>query len=324
MNAFIVAFNAIVPIFLMILLGYGAKRIKIVSETFVNQAMKFVFRVSLPTMIFTKVSAIDLSESIRPSDLYLMAFCGIGLMAAFGLATFVARHVIKRPYTPEGDYVWGAFVQGAFRSNYVIIGYPILLNLFQDDVVVMLALLTVVAIPCFNIFSIIALTPRGEADGKEQLGKLLRTMATNPLIIAIVLGFISAAVGLKFPLIIADTLDMTASMATPLALVSIGAFFHFDHFMSTLKTTALATVIKLILLPIVFSFLAYLLGFSGMAIIVITVLFGGPTAISSFAMSNEMGGDTDLAGNIIIMTSGLCLFSYMIIISFWMDFLNLV
>lgn len=245
-------------------------------------------------------------------------------MTAFGLATLVARHGIKRPYTPEGDYVWGAFIQGAFRSNYVIIGYPILLNLFQDDVVVMLALLTIVAIPCFNIFSIIALTPRGGTGGKEQIGKLLKKMATNPLIIAIVLGFISAAIGIQYPLIIADTLGMAASMATPLALVSIGAFFHFDHFMSALKTTALATLLKLVVLPVVFSFLAYLLGFSGMAIIVVTVLFGGPTAISSFAMSNEMGGDTDLAGNIIIMTSGLCLFTYMIIISFWMSFLNLV
>jgi len=100
--------------------------------------------------------------------------------------------------------------------------------------------------------------------------------------------------------------SMTGDLATPLALVAIGA-----------------VTLKLIIIPIIMTIAAYVLGFSGMNIILIGVLFGGPAAVSSFAMSSEMGGDAVLSGNIVILSSGLCVISYMLIITTWLSILGI-
>ncbi len=225
--------------------------------------------------------------------------------------------------TSSRGYAAGAFMQGSFRSNYMIIGYPVLLNLFGDDIVVNMAVVTLIVIPFFNIFSIIALTPAQEHNSIKQYGEFFLKVLTNPLIAAIVLGFFASAIGVKFPIYLDKFITMTGNLATPLALVAIGAFFHFDDFKGTLRNAILAVGLKLLVLPLIMTFAAYAVGLSPMNVILVAVLFGGPTAVSSFAMSSEMGGDAVLSGNIVILSSGLCVVSYMIILTFWLNMLGL-
>ncbi len=322
MSAFQVAFNAVVPIFLMIMLGYGVKRIGIVNDSFVNQVTKFVFRISLPMMVFSKVASIDLSHGFLISQIKLMIFCAIAILLAYFIAKLAARTFIKESVNQRG-YVVGSFIQGAFRTNYLIIGYPVLLNLFGDEVVINMALITLVVIPMFNTLAIIALSPPDKHTGLKKYKEIILNIVKNPLIIAIELGFLSAAINITYPSVINSFISMTASMATPLALVAIGAFFHFDGIKETLSNTLVAISIKLLILPLIMTTAAYLVGLEPMNIILVGVLFGGPTAVSSFAMSSELGGDPVLAGNIIIISSALCVITYMTIITIWLSILGL-
>lgn len=326
MSAFEIAFYAVIPIFLMIVLGYTAKRLGIVGQVFVKQASSFVFKICLPAMIFSKVAAIDISSSFDVSQIVLMVFCGFAIIFGYFIAKLFGRFFIKASFNERG-YVTGAFIQGAFRSNYVIIGYPILLNLFGDAIVVNMALVTIIAILMFNVLSIIALTPSNEHNGLNQLKQIAIKVIKNPLIIAIGLGFLSSVLGIDYnqtyPEFIVRFINMTGDLATPLGLIAIGAFFHFDGFKETIKTTSIAAGVKLMLLPVLMSGLAFLVGLEPMNIILITVLVGGPTAVSSFAMSNELGGDSMLAGNIIIVSSALCVVSLMALITFWVSVLGL-
>ncbi len=322
MNAFILTFNAIAPVFLMIILGYGMKRVKLVSEDFVTTSMKLVFKVFLPVLLFQKVANIDIETTITLDDMWLMGYSIAALLLSAGIGSVIARRVLKLNRNHRG-FVQGAFIQGAFRTNYAIISYPILLGMFGDAVVLKLALVTVISIPIFNIVSIIALTPQKSHDMKTY-AKLLKNIISNPLIIGIVLGFFSAMLKLDYPKSMEAFIDLTASIATPLALVSLGIFFRFDHFRETLKLTLVATGIKNVLLPLIFSPIAYWLGLSPMNIVIITILVGGPTAVSSFAMSKEMGADAVLAGNIIIMTTLVCSFTLMLFLTFWVSVLGIV
>jgi predicted permease len=321
MDAFILTFNAIAPVFLMILLGYGMKLVKLVSEDFVTVSMKLVFKVFLPILLFQKVAHIDLATSITLDDLWLMGYSVVALLLAAGLASLAGHYILRLGYNHRG-FVKGAFIQGAFRTNYAIISYPILLGMFGDAVVLKLALVTVISIPIFNIISIIALTPEKSHDIKTYMA-LLKNIISNPLIIGIVLGFFSAVLNLTYPRVIEAFITSSATLATPLALVSLGIFFRFDHFRETLKLTLIATGIKNLLLPFVFSAIAYWIGLSPMNIVIITILVGGPTAVSSFAMSKEMDGDAVLSGNIIIMTTLICSFTLMLFLTFWVSVLGL-
>jgi len=322
MNAFFVAFNAVIPIFLIIILGYLVKRMGIINESFVSQATKFVFRVSLPTLVFSKVASIDLKRDFELSQIYLLVFCAGAIFVGFLVARLFAFKVMKLGMNERGN-VAGTFIQGAFRTNYLIIGYPVLLNLFGDDVIISMALVTLVVIPMFNILSIIALTPPNQHTGLDKYKNILLNIVGNPLIISIGLGFVSAAFSIRFPAFIDSSINMIAGLATPLALVAIGAFFHFDGLKKTLKEAIGAISLKLLLMPIMMTIAAYLFNLEAMNIIVIAVLFGGPTAVSSFAMSSELGGDSVLAGNIVILSSALCVISYMTIITVWLSILGL-
>ena len=322
MSAFAISFNAVVPIFLMMILGFLSKKLKFIGPEFVSQATKFVFRISLPAMVFSKVAAIDLSTGIEVSQVYLMIFCAVGILVAFLISKMTAKLFIKESINQRG-YVSGAFMQGAFRCNYMIIGYPILLNLFGDDIVVNMALVTLAVIPAFNITSIIALTPPNQHTNIKKYRDILLNVIKNPLIIGITLGFISSYFNISYPVYFESFVEMTGNLATPLALVAIGAFFHFDDFKDTLSNVIGAVVLKLLVIPVIITVAAYLLGFSPMNIILISVLFGGPAAVSSFAMSSEMGGDPVLSGNIVILSSGLCVVTLVVIITAWISILGI-
>ena len=320
MQAFILTFNAIIPVFLMIILGYGMKRVRLVSEDFVTVSMKLVFKIFLPILLFQKVAHIDLETSITIDDVWLMGYSIIALLLAAGIGSFFGHYILKLTYNQRG-FVQGAFIQGAFRTNYAIISYPILLGMFGDAIVVKLALVTIISIPIFNIVSIIALTPEKSHNVKTYVS-LIKNIIKNPLIIGIVLGFFSALLKIQYPIVVEAFIASAASLATPLALVSLGIFFRFDDFRETLKLTLVATGIKNLVLPLIFSALAYWIGLSPMNIIIITILVGGPTAVSSFAMSKEMGGDAVLSGNIIIMTTLVCSFTLMLFLTFWVSVLG--
>jgi predicted permease len=327
MSAFEVAFNAIIPIFLMIVLGYVAKMLGFIGTTFVNQASRFVFRISLPAMIFSKIASIDLSANFDSSQIHLMIFCAVTIFIGYIIAKLVGHAVIKKPFNERG-YITGTFIQGAFRSNYLIVGYPVLLNLFGDAIVLNMALVTIIFILLVNTLAVIALTPPNQQTGLEKYKGMAMNLIKNPLIIAISLGFISALIGFDFhkdyPQFLVSFINMTGNLATPLGLLAIGAFFHFDGFKETLHYTLVASGVKLIILPIMMTVLAYVVGLEPMNVVLVGILFGGPTAVSSFSMSSEMEGDATLAGNIIIVSSALCVVSYMVIITFWLSALGLI
>lgn len=319
MDAFSISVNAVAPIFLMMVLGYLVKHVGIIDNNFVQKATKFVFRVSLPFMIYAKVASIDLASSLGLEQLNLLLFLVIAIVVSWLISDFVGKRTLKNPYNSRGN-VQGSFVQGSFRCNFLIIGYPVLLSLYGDAIVVNLALSTLAVIPAFNVLSIISLSGNNHGSQKEKFKAVGKNILTNPLIISIVLGFIAAAVKLPKPDAIYTFIDMVGKTATPMGLLSIGAFFHFDQFKETFKIVIVSTILKLMILPIIFSLIAMLIGFSPMDVVFIAVLFGGPTAVSSFAMSNEMGGDSVLSGNIIILTSSLCVLSYVVILTGWLTY----
>lgn len=321
MNSFILAFDAIAPIFLMIILGYLAKKAKLIGPIFVTEGTKFVFRVSLPVMVFLKVSSIDVKHGIEASQFHLLIFCAVAIVITYLIAKLIGKWVIKEHTNDRGN-VLGSFMQGAFRCNFLIVGYPILFNLYGDEVVINIALLTLLVIPMFNVLSICALTASADAKGIKKYAGVVINIMKNPLIIAVVLGFISAFLKVDYPVYLREFFEMAAKLATPLGLIAIGAFFHFDDFKDTLRKTLGTASLKLIIYPVVVSIVAYFIGFSQMDIIIVCVLFGGPTAVSSFAMSKELGGDPVLSGNIVIVTSALCMFSLMLIIAGWLQFLG--
>ncbi len=305
MNQIQIAVNVVLPVFLIIGIGYFLKYRQIINDQFVQMTMKVIFNVCLPAMLFSKVAQVDTKELLSDGAIQFVSYVLVMTLLIFFLSRLVAKFVIKEPNRR------GTFVQGSFRSNYVILGYSILHNMLGDVIIGRMALLVLVIVPLYNVLSIWVLSVGHEDERSAGLKKVVGRIVKNPLIIGILLGFLVNLLQIKLPVIAVSTVTMLGSIGTPLGLLGIGAYMDFSH-LSNIKEALQSTILKIVAFPLIVTLLASILGFGYVDTAIIFVLFGSPAAISSFIMATALDGDGRLAANIVIISTGLSLVTFII------------
>ena len=188
-----------------------------------------------------------------------------------------------------------------FRSNFVLYGIPISMSLFGSEAAGMASLLIAVIIPMFNALAVLALEMfNGQ---RPNLWGVLFGIATNPLIIASLLGIAFNHFGWYLPGLLHDTMSTLGGIATPLAFVVLGASMNFSETGRCMRPLLITLLMKLIIYPAAFVGAAILMGFRGANLAVLLTVFGSPIAVSSFTMAQQMGGDDQLAGQLVIFSS---------------------
>ena len=296
MDSFLFSLNATLPLFLIIALGYFLKRLHLTTPEFVRVADKLVFKVALPVMLFLEIARMDFSQGF---DWKFCAFCA-GVTTVMFLVTWGLSALFLRDKSQVGS-----FAMCSVRCSAAILGAGLAVNIYGD--VGLVPLMIVSAIPLFNVYSVIILTVSGErsegVSGGALLKKVLRGIVTNPITLGIVAGLPFALFSLPLPELVVKTADSVGSLTTPLALLVIGAGFDFKVAATRLKTSVIASVIKLVLLPAVFLPLAVWLGFRDTALIAIFIMLAGPTTVSCYIMAGSMKNDTVLAANTVMLTT---------------------
>ncbi len=303
MEHIITALEVVLPVFAVIAIGYFLRWRGLINEQFVGMAMKVIFNACLPSMLFLKVSKAEVSVLFKGDAIMFAGF-------AFGLTVllfFVVIGLSKVVIKDENSR--GTFVQGAIRSNYIILGYAVLYNLFGDEIVGRMAILLIVIIPLYNVLAVLVLSEKGSASRRNSLHGMVKKIAGNPLIIGIVLGFIVSMNHLAVPKVITSTMSMLGAIGTPLGLIGIGAYLNFSE-LGTMKDGMKAALLKVVAFPVAAVLLAVLLGFSYVDTAIVFVLFGSPAAITSFIMASALNGNAKLAANIVILSTGMSLLTF--------------
>lgn len=300
---FIYSLNVILPIFILVVLGWLFKRVGFLGNGFYPIADKLVFRVMLPCMLFLEISQIELEGGTDKGR--LIAFACAGVTAAFILSCFLIPLLIK-----DNDKR-GAMIQGAFRSNFAILGIPLAESMFGDEGAVAIAVLMPFVILMYNVYSVVALSifaPKGETKSFTKVaGEIIRSTLTNPLIIAVVLAVPFMLFGIKLPSFAVRTVSYLSEATVALSLLSLGAGITAGALKGKVKYSLTISIIKTALLPAVMMVTAYAFGFRGAELGTIFVLFGTPAAVSSYIMAKNMHSDHELAGQILLFTTLLCL-----------------
>lgn len=294
MDSLIYSLNATIPVFLVIAAGYILKRIGMLNGEFVKCANKFNFSVTLPVLLFVDLLATDI---IGDFDLTYVLFC-----AVVTVVVFVGLWIGARVFLKDKSLV-GEFVQAGYRSSAAILGVAFIQNIYGDSG--MAPVMIIGCVPLFNIFAVLALTFEGEngKDSAEHIKQSLINIIKNPIIIAIAAGVFASLIKINFPEIIDKTLLSFAKMASPLALITIGAGFEEKKALSKIKPTVSAALIKLMVLPAVFLPLAVKLGFRDQALVALIIMLGSPTTPSSYIMAKNMGHDGVLASSVVVATT---------------------
>ena len=299
---FIYSINVTIPIFLVMVLGYFLRRRGMLNENFVNVANKFNFDVTLPFMVFRDIAAVDIRSVF---DLKYVLFCAIASSVCFWVVWGLAKLFIK------DKSLIGAFVQASFRSSAAVMGLAFISNLYGPSA--MGPLMIIGAVPLYNIYSVLVLTFEAEDDGTgRDTGKLKEACVNilkNPIIISIVLGLIVSLCKLNFPVLVDNTIDKVAKMATPLALITLGAGFEGKEALAKMKPTLWAAFIKLIGQAAIFIPIAIALGFTGEKLIAIMVMLAAPATPSCYIMAKNMKNDGVLTASIIVTTTLLAAFT---------------
>jgi predicted permease len=302
MEHFLVSVNVVLPVFIIIALGYFLRYKKVIDESFIKMTMKVIFNISLPVLLFSKVSKVDMGIIFNIDSLKFVLFVFIGTLIVFFLAIIIAN------YKKIDQKSKATFIQGVYRSNYVIIGYSIIYSLFGDQMIGRMAILVLVIVPLYNILAIFLFSKSDNNGAMSSFKAVLIKIIKNPLIIGIVLGFIVAIIKVEMPVVLDETIDKLGSIGMPLGLLGIGAYFTSNK-LDDFKESVLAVGLKVFIFPIIMTIIAYILGFGYMDVSIIFVLFGSPTAITSFIMATAFEGDSKLAANIVILSTAVSLFT---------------
>ena len=292
--------NTIVPIFLVVVLGWILKNKKVLDSTFFAGSDKFVFNIALPTMLFLDLVE---TEAITSFNVVLVGFCLGGILSVFALLCIFV------PLFCRDNAKRGAAIQGIYRSNFAILGTSVVMNMFGESATASLASVLPVAVIAFNILAVIALSVFAPKNKKLSSAELLKTIILNiiknPLIISLVIGILFLLTRLKLPVILSGSLGYISNSTLPLALMSLGANIEPKHIKESFLAAIVSSLAKTVLVPLGVVTVAALVGFRGVDLGIILVLFSSPTAVSSYIMAKNMGSDHNLASQILLYTTVL-------------------
>lgn len=292
MENLILSFNIVLPIFLILSLGYILKKLKILDELTTKNMNSVNFKVFLPLLLFYNVYKTDLSVVFNPK---LLIFSIISVILVFLLLFIII------PLLEKDNRKRGVIIQGIFRSNFVIFGVPVCEALFGQNATGVASMLIAVVVPLFNFLAVICLEIyRG---GNINFKKIIKGIITNPLIIASIIGLFFIYFKIKLPAPIEKTINDISKIATPLAFILLGSSFTFSAFSVYIKQLSITILGKLIIVPGIVLYIAALLGFRNVELTCLLSVFASPTAVSSYTMAEQMDGDSILAGQIVVLTS---------------------
>ncbi len=285
--------NIVAPVFLIIAVGYFARNRRIINEVFVEVTSRLVFQISLPVFIFLEISELDLSQVF---DVDQIVFITSATFITYLLIWIGTIPYIKNPEDKS------AFIQGAFRGNYAIVGLALISNLFGDDALGKATLILAFLLPVYNVLAVIVLTiPKHQ--GKIKFNSIIADIIFNPLILAVIIALPFSFFKIRLPEMFISTGNYFADLALPLALVGIGGSLNMENLKRASSLAFLSSLIKIVILPLVLTLTAIFLGYRNDDLGIMFIVFACPTAIASFVMADVMGANSKLAGNIIMITT---------------------
>lgn len=307
MDAFIFAANAVLPILLLVVLGYFLKRIRLCNEQFAKALNKICFKVFLPVMLAYNLYS---GGGVKASDIEIVGFVAVSCVVMFALGLLIVSVFIKDPAKK------GVVLQCAFRSNFAIIGLPLAQSIAGDEGARLAAVASAISIPIFNVFAVIALSVfrKKDDEGKKvSAWAIIKGIITNPLIIGIAIGLLMLGTesligtGFRFSDItpVYSVMKSLTAVTSPMALIALGAQFEFSAVRKLFKPIAVGTVSRLAVMPVLVLGAAYLLfpEFTAAHYAMLLALSGSPVAVSSAIMASEMNADSELAGQLVIWTT---------------------
>ena len=307
MDILIFSLDGVLPICIPVLIGMLLRKLGIIDKEFASKLNTLCFKVFIPVSIYGQIYQSDLSSVADPRTLvFSLGMTGLVLI----LLCLITPKLI------HNGVQCGEFIQGVFRSNSAILGLPLLQNLYGTDAGKALAIPLPLMIIMYNICAPIVLTHFSNNTSKApSLREFCGKVFTNPYLIAAILGILTATTGIKFPTFLQKTVSNIGGIGSPLALVALGAITELEHFKRSGKLAFVASIIRLVIIPVIVLTIGGLIGIRGVQMSVLLCFFATPTAVGGYVLAKNIDHDGELAGQILLQTTILSFLTMFLLIA---------
>lgn len=303
MESFFLAASVVVPFVVYMAVGGLIRKLGILAKDQFKALNTMIFRIFIPLTLFFNVYDADLGETVKP---VFFIYVSVSVVILFTITFLLCRKFVKE--MPDVT----ALTQGIYRSNFVLFGNTIGESLCGPAGVAFVSALASLIVPLFNVLAVLLFeTNRG---GKVKVSGVLLNIAKNPLVEAGVLGIVFAFFHIPVPILLAKPLMNLGNIATPLALVSLGGMLSFGSMLNHAKMLVAANTGRLVVYPLIMLGISILFGYRGDALVAILAVFASPTAVASAPMAQSMGGNGELAGEIVATTSVCCVLTIFLMV----------
>ena len=292
MDDLLFSLNTVFPLLVMMAVGFTARRVGVIGESAARQINACVFKIFLPLLLCFNIVDTQLGTS---TDVRTLLYAFITTLLCFGTLFFIT------PRLCHDRASCGVLIQGIARSNYAIFGIPLVMMMYPEGYTSIAVLMVAVVVPVFNVLSTIALMIFG--GEKSSPWRIVKGVLLNPLILGTLAGFLLWYFRIPIPTLIEKPLRSLSSVATPLALFTLGASLDFGKARANSRLLVIGVAGRLVVVPLIFLSLAVALGIRDVSLAALIAVYASPTSVSSFPMAQQMGGNGDLAGGQVVFTT---------------------
>lgn len=301
MENLIFSLNATMPVFLMMILGFFLhQKTRLMSDSFADALNIFVFKVALPVQLFQNLAD---SNFHTIWDGGVVAFCFLVSLISICLLVGVSLFLKDRSLRAE-------FIQAGYRGSQALLGAALMQNIYGGTGP--LALILIGAVPLYNVAAVILLTllgPDGHLD-RRAIGKSIRGIVTNPIILGIGTGLVWSLLRIPQPEIFHRGVSTLAATATPMGLLALGASIDPKKAAGCWKPTLAASAFKLVIFTVLFLPMAIFLGYRGEILVVVLIMLASPSTVSCFSMARSMGHEGVLSSSAVMLTTIFSAFTF--------------
>ena len=284
---------AITPLMVFMAIGYFFQKRNYMNPQTTKQLNIVVFRYFLPLMCGETIYKANLREDVELIPVLIVA---LSILGVFFISWIIIPRFIKdKTQIP-------VMIQGLYKANYAILGIPIAQSICGAGNIGIVSIIAAVLVPLNNALS--AFIFEKYTGNSTSVGKLIYKIITNPLVVGSLGGLFLNIAGVKLPTwIMTGIISKLSNLATPLSMIALGASFEFG-FIKKYKTQIFwACFGKLVILPAILIPLAIALGVRHVGLVGVAIYAAAPNAVNSYTTAVAMGGDADLANEIVVMSS---------------------
>lgn len=292
MENLLLSFNAVAPMFLIMMAGCAMRMLHVVGDATVSQMNKLLMRTLVPVMMFQNIRTSDPEALASPVMLVFAVLTVLGMYAlSFGIGMASERENTRR----------SVMIQALYRGNVMAMAVPLIQSLFGADGQGSLMVCLAVVVPMFNVLAVLTLEMfRG---ARPDVPDILKGIATNGIILGCLAGTVFYFFRIPLPYVVERACEQMSGAASPVILLMLGASFQLNTVRHDLRSILICVTGRLVLMPAVFISIAAALGFRGVEMACALSISGCPVAAMSYTMAEQAGADKDLAAELIVFTS---------------------